>query len=67
MGLENEYVQFTEIAWQSFYDSVDSTAFPEQDTDVIYESLSKNLDTVPFCDYLKRFLHTMMGLSGDYT
>lgn len=67
MGLENEFVQFTEIAWESFYDSVDSTAFPEQDTDVIYESLSKNLDAVPFCDYLKRFLHTRMGLSGDYT
>lgn len=48
-----------------FYDSVDSTAFPDQDTEVIYESLSQNLDAVPFCDYLKRYLHQRMGLPGD--
>jgi len=62
---ENEYVQFTEYAWEKFYDSVDSTAFPEKDTEVIYKSLSKNLDAVPFCAYLKRYLHERMGLSGD--
>lgn len=62
----NDYLKFTEYAWEKFYDSVDSSTFPENDTSVIYESLSENLDAMPFCVYLKRFLHERMGLDGDY-
>ena len=57
---------FTEIAWESFYDSVDDPDFRDDDAGRIFETLSENLKAIPFGDYLKRYIHRIAGMTDDY-
>lgn len=57
---------FTEIAWESFYDSVDDPDFRDDDAGRIFETLSENLKAIPFGDYLKRYIHRIAGMTDNY-
>ncbi len=57
---------FTEMAWENFYNSVDDPDFQNDDAGLIFESLSENLKVIPFGDYLKRYIHRISGMTDDY-
>ncbi|MCD7785505.1 MAG: hypothetical protein LUH18_08040 [Oscillospiraceae bacterium] len=57
---------FTEIAWENFYNSVDDPDFQRDDAGKIFESLSENLKAIPFGDYFKRYIHRTAGMTDDY-
>ena len=60
-------LDFTNIAYESFYTAVDDRRFYENaDADLIYEQIEKNLRAIPFCDYLKRYIYQKAGMSGNY-
>ncbi len=56
---ENDFrdFEFTQAAWESLYDAVDSTEFHLQDAQMIYESLRTKLKFISFGDYLKRYIY----------
>ncbi|MBQ6174493.1 MAG: hypothetical protein IJK28_07700 [Clostridia bacterium] len=58
--------EFTQKAWNGMYMAVDSEYFGQMDAELIYESLEKQLEPVPFGDYLKRYLYARAGLTGSY-
>lgn len=49
--------EYTNAAWESLYDAVDNSVFPEQDADLIYKSLKHRLRFITFGEYLKRYLY----------
>lgn len=48
---------FTDVAWESLYDAVDDTQFPNKDAQLIYNSLKHHLKIRSFGDYLKRYIY----------
>lgn len=58
--------EYTEIAWNSFYDAVDSTQFLDKDAPVIYESLLHNFRLCSFGDYLKRYIYFKAELTQPF-
>lgn len=59
-------LDFTNSAWESLYDAVDDVDFPESDAQLIYDSLKHRLRSIPFGDYLKRYIYIKAGLDGGY-
>ena len=49
-------LDYTEKAWDLFYDSVDDERFLKADAEVIYDALSARELLVSFGDYLKRYI-----------
>ena len=62
----NRSYNFTVKAWDHMYDAVDHQYFQEMDSDLIYQSLEKELKPVPFGDYLKRYIYRKAGLTGSF-
>ena len=58
---------FTDVAFESFYNTVDDSNFPDEDAKAIYRILRLRLRTVPFFQYLKRYIYRRAGLQGNYT
>lgn len=54
---ENDELSFTEAAWDSLYDTVDNSEYPDRDAELIYNSLETCLKRISFGDYLKRFIY----------
>ena len=44
---------YTNMAWNSLYDTVDHDYFRTQDAELIYTALKERLHPRPFYDYLK--------------
>jgi len=62
---QNSY-EFTVRAENYLYDTVDLEGFRDKEADFIYDCLKNNLQTIPFCDYLKRYIYEKTGMAGDY-
>ena len=58
---------FTQIANELFYDTVDDPYFRDSDLDSIYEVLIRKIRVVPFGDYLKRYIFQKARMEGDYS
>ena len=64
---QEDPLDFTNIAYESFYTAVDDRRFYENaDAGLIYEQIEKNLRAIPFGDYLKRYIYQKAGMSGNY-
>ncbi len=48
---------FTNSAWDSLYETVDDEKFFDCDAELIYNSLKRRLRSIPFGDYLKRYIY----------
>lgn len=59
-------LNFTDYAWEAFYDIVDDKDFRDQDAEKIYSLLNERLKIIPFGDYLKRYIYTKAELSEPY-
>ena len=57
---------FTDAAWESLYDTVDDTQFPDKDAQLIYNSLRHRLKICSFGDYLKRYIYVKAGLTEPF-
>ena len=56
MKEHKEGMDYTEKAWDLFYDSVDDERFFNADAEVIYDALSARELLISFGDYLKRYI-----------
>ena len=63
--LDRSY-DFTQAAWNKMYNAVDHEYFQEMDSELIYQSLEKELRPVPFGDYLKRYIYRKAGMEGSF-
>ena len=59
-------LDFTGVALDSLYDTVDNESFHDMDSQLIYDSLTQRLRVIPFGDYLKRYIYQKAELSGDF-
>ena len=57
---------FTRMAWDGMYQAVDNEYFQDMDSELIYQSLEKELKPVPFGDYLKRYIYQKAGMTGSF-
>ena len=66
--LENKVpgLDFTQRAFDTFYDVVDDPYFRDQDLNVIYDTLKDKIQIVSFGDFLKRYIYEKAEMSGDY-
>ncbi|MBQ0036004.1 MAG: hypothetical protein KBT35_03690 [Firmicutes bacterium] len=55
--LENDKLDYTNMAWESLYETVDDIMFKNMDAKLIYNSLEKKLKFISFGDYLKRYIY----------
>ena len=62
----DENLDYTARAYESFYEVVDDPYFLRKDQNAIYEALKKKIRTVPFGDYLKRYIYEKAQMEGDY-
>ena len=59
-------LDFTHQARKSFLNVARDPYFRDCDCDLIYEMLKKRIRTVPFGDYLKRYIYTKAEMEGSY-
>ncbi len=59
-------LDFTGNAWEILYRTVDSARFETDDSELIYEAIQKQIQFVPFGEYLKRYIYEKTGMTGDY-
>ena len=59
-------LDFTQRAFERFYDVVDDPYFRDQDLNVIYEALKDKMQIISFGDFLKRYVYEKAELQGDY-
>ena len=65
-GESNRSTDFTNNAWDTLYDAVDSTYFQDKDADIIYSVLENRLKYIPFGEYLKRYIYRKAGLTDPF-
>jgi hypothetical protein len=63
---QQDSYEFTVRAENYLYDTVDLKNFRDKEADFIYDCLKNNLRTIPFSDYLKRYISQKAGMTGDY-
>jgi hypothetical protein len=59
-------IDFTIYSEDVFYDVVDAESFINEDSDTIFDNLSRKLHPISFCDYLMRYIFLKTGFSGKY-
>ena len=59
-------LDFTQRAYETFYDTVDDPYFRDRDPDVIYTALQEKMELVSFGDFLKRYIYEKAGMCGNY-
>lgn len=60
-------MEYTETAWETFYDAVDNKRFADKDAELIFETLNKKMRFISFSDYLKRYIYKRAGLQGNFS
>lgn len=60
-------LDFTDAAWDSMYDAVDDTLFPDRDAGLIYNALKHRLKIRSFGDYLKRYIYLKAELTIPFS
>ncbi len=63
----NDDLNFSEKAWETFYDVVDDASFLTEDARLIYDQLKNKLRITPFGEHLKRYVYKKANLSGSYS
>ena len=64
---ENERsFSFTEHGLNAMLNTVDAQAFQQQDAETIIAALREEMQVVPFCEYLKRYVYLHAGMAGSY-
>ena len=61
-----EELNFTMRSEDAFYDTVDLASFSDQDAETIYRSLIKDMQPIPFGDFLKRYIYLKTSMEGDF-
>ena len=64
--LYDQTLNFTDRSWDIFYGVIESDYFQENEAGDIFAALEKKMNSVPFGDYLKRFLYHAAGLEGAF-
>ena len=64
IDLDNGF-DFTIIAENNFYDTVDAQTFHDEDAQQIFDHLQSRMQLIPFGDYLKRYIFTKAGFEGN--
>ncbi len=59
-------LDFTRASEEKFYNAVDLNDFKNDDAEVIFNCLQDKLHSIPFGDYLKRYIYKKAGMSGEY-
>lgn len=59
-------LEFTIRGEEQFYDVVDMKSFRDEDAMSIFNHLNNNMQLIPFCDYLKRYIYKKIGMQGDF-
>ena len=59
-------LDFTDKAFDTFFDAVDDPYFLKEDLNVIYKTLKDKMENVSFGDYLKRYIYQKAEMSGAY-
>lgn len=57
---------FTVRGLNTMLDAVDDPAFQAQDAEKIIGTLKDQMQVVPFCEYLKRYVYLRSGMVGSY-
>lgn len=68
-GLTEEEIrtlEFTRGSQEKFFDTVDLKDFRDENPDIIFECLQKQMRLIPFGDYLKRYIFLKAGFEGHY-
>ncbi|MBQ8511676.1 MAG: hypothetical protein IJ497_03600 [Clostridia bacterium] len=62
---ENDLLEFTSCASEILYETEDLlTENAENPAELIYSQLKNHMQSIPFSDYLKRYIYRKAGLSG---
>jgi len=64
---ENSNIDYTEVAWETFYEAVDNSNFADKDAELIFETLNKKMRFISFSDYLKRYIYKRAALAEDFS
>ena len=67
MSTDYDPKDFTQIAHEVFYDTVDDPYFRDKDLESIYDVLMRKIRVVPFGNYLKRYIYNKAQMEGDYS
>lgn len=59
-------LDFTQRAYETFYDAVDDPYFRDQDPQVIFDALKDKVQIISFGDHLKRYIYEKAEMSGGY-
>ena len=59
-------LDYTQKAYETFYDIVDDPYFLREDQSVIYDALREKIKIVPFGDFLRRYIYEKAGMTGGY-
>lgn len=62
----NDELDYTNVAWESLYETVDNVMFKNTDAKLIYHSLEKKLKFISFGDYLKRYIYRKAELTEPF-
>ena len=62
----DDNLDYTQKAYDAFYDVVDDPYFFQNDQTAIYDALKQKLTIVPFGDYLRRYIYEKAGMNGSY-
>lgn len=59
-------LDFTLNSEEEFYDTVDMSAFADDDAESIYAHLNSKMKLIPFGDYLKRYIYQKAGFDEPF-
>lgn len=64
----NEYnsLDFTLRSEDVFYEAADVESFRDQDAEIIYDRLVRQMRLIPFGEYLKRYIYLKSGFEDDF-
>lgn len=59
-------LDFTLRSEENFYEAADLESFRDQDADIIYAHLVKQMRLIPFGDYLRRYIYMQAGYDDNF-
>ena len=61
-----EEFKFTIKGEELFYNASEMEGFKEKDSQIIFDTLVKKINPIPFCEHLKRYVYTKAKFKGKY-
>lgn len=59
-------IDFTLRSEENFYEAADLESFRDQDAEIIYDHLVKQMRIIPFGEYLRRYLYLQAGFEDSF-